>query len=87
MAPATLQSRGQIDQVHGPGDYWRDAEMLPTSLQIGTLKELHLCSDLSDSLFSYGFGSISAIGKNFVDIAGLGGQTSPPSPGKAPDSN
>jgi hypothetical protein len=51
----------------------RKDKVLPELLQIGTLKELHLFFNFSDSLFSYGFSSISSIGKNLVDIARLGG--------------
>ena len=51
----------------------RDDKVLPGSLQIGTLKELHLFFDFSDRLFSYGFGSVGSISKNMIDVARLGG--------------
>jgi hypothetical protein len=57
---------------------WRDANLCPASalpelLQIGTLKKLHFFLNLSDSLFSYNFSSISSIGKNLSNITRLGG--------------
>ena len=53
---------------------------LPELLQICTLKELHFFFNLSHSLFSYNFSSISSIGKDLSDITRLGDQSSPPFP-------
>ena len=57
---------------------WQDANLcpasaLPESLRIYTLKEPHFFFNLSDSLFSYDFSSISSIGKNLRNVTRLGG--------------
>ena len=69
----TSTFRFRPDEKQGGTSIIRAASALPKSLQIYTLKELHFFFNLSDSLFSYNFSSISSIGKNLRNVTRLGG--------------